>query len=88
MERACAERDFRSSSASLSHRMHSFGFCLVLVFLSKYCARFGLWDDILAEPRNEDPALYPTGLTTAHYARGMAFASKGLIAQAEEEQVC
>ncbi|CAM9191045.1 unnamed protein product [Hapterophycus canaliculatus] len=48
--------------------------------------RFGLWDDIIAEPRNEDPNLYPTGLTAAHYARGIAFASKGLVAQAEEEQ--
>lgn len=50
--------------------------------------RFGLWDDIIAEPRNEDPSLYPTSLTAAHYARGIAFASKGLVAEAEEEQVC
>ncbi|CAN0525108.1 unnamed protein product [Ectocarpus sp. 8 AP-2014] len=48
--------------------------------------RFGLWDEIIAEPRDEDPALYPTSLTTAHYARGIAFASKGLVAEAEEEQ--
>ncbi|CAN0528369.1 unnamed protein product, partial [Ectocarpus sp. 12 AP-2014] len=48
--------------------------------------RFGLWDEIIAEPRDEDPALYPTSLTTAHYARGVAFASKGLVAEAEEEQ--
>ncbi|CAM9477756.1 unnamed protein product [Ectocarpus fasciculatus] len=48
--------------------------------------RFGMWDEIIAEPRDEDPALYPTGLTTAHYARGIAFASKGLVAEAEEEQ--
>lgn len=51
------------------------------------CARFGLWDEIIAEPRDEDPALYPTSLTTAHYARAIAFASKGLVAEAEEEQV-
>ncbi|CAM9209249.1 unnamed protein product [Scytosiphon promiscuus] len=48
--------------------------------------RFGRWDDIIAEPRNEDPALYPTGLTAAHYARGIAFASKGMVSQAEDEQ--
>eukprot|EP00903_Cladosiphon_okamuranus_P011990 g11259.t1 len=48
--------------------------------------RFGLWDAIIAEPLPENPEIYPTGTATAHYARGIAFASQGLIAQAEEEQ--
>lgn len=55
--------------------------------LGSVCGRFGLWDDIIAEPLHENPALYPTAIATAHYARGIAFASQGLIAQAEEEQV-
>lgn len=49
--------------------------------------RFGLWDEILSEPTYEDPALYPTGCTAAHYARGLAFASQGRVAEAENEQV-
>lgn len=49
--------------------------------------RFGLWDAIIAEPLPDNPGIYPTGTATAHYARGIAFASQGLIAQAEEEQV-
>lgn len=51
------------------------------------CQRFGLWDAIIAEPLPENPDLYPTGTATAHYARGIAFASQGLVIQAEEEQV-
>lgn len=48
--------------------------------------RFGLWDAIIAEPLPDNPDLYPTGMTTARYARGIAFASQGLVAEAEEEQ--
>lgn len=46
-----------------------------------------MWDDILSEPLYEDAALYPTGSATAHYARGIAFASLGRVAEAEAEQV-
>lgn len=49
--------------------------------------RFGLWDVILAEPLYEDSSVYATGLASGYYARGIAFASKGLIAEAEAEQV-
>lgn len=51
------------------------------------CARFGLWNDILSEPLYDDPDLYPTGCAAAHYARGIAFASLGRVAEAEVEQV-
>lgn len=51
------------------------------------CRRFGLWDAIIAEPLPDNPEMYPTGTTTAHYARGIAFASQGLVGQAEQEQV-
>lgn len=46
-----------------------------------------MWDAIIAEPLPDNPSLYPTGTATAHYARGIAFASQGKVAQAEEEQV-
>lgn len=49
--------------------------------------RFGLWDVILAEPLYEDSSVYATGLASGYYARGIAFASKGLIEEAEAEQV-
>lgn len=46
--------------------------------------RFGMWDDVLKEP---PPPEY-FNITTAlwHYARGVAFAAKGLLAEAESER--
>jgi tetratricopeptide (TPR) repeat protein len=35
-------------------------------------ARFGRWDELLAEPRPAEDLLYPTGIW--HYARGLAWA--------------
>lgn len=46
-----------------------------------------MWDEILAEPIEADTDLYATSVATAHYARGIAYASMGLIAEAEQEQV-
>jgi len=46
-------------------------------------ARFGKWDEILAEPSPGQELKYPTGVW--HYARGMAFLSKGQLDQATEE---
>lgn len=46
-----------------------------------------MWDDILGEPQREDGSLYATAVASGHYARGLAFAAKGLIKEAEEEQV-
>lgn len=48
--------------------------------------RFGKWDDIIAEPVPTDADVYPGCIATAHYARGIAFASKGNVAEAEDEQ--
>jgi len=46
--------------------------------------RFGRWEDILAEP---EPADYlPTTRAVRHYARAVAFAATGRIAEAEAEQ--
>lgn len=46
-----------------------------------------MWDEIIAEPQYEDYGLYATGVATGFYARGIAYASKGMVAEAEEEQV-
>jgi tetratricopeptide (TPR) repeat protein len=45
--------------------------------------RFGLWDEILAEPAPPDDLKYPTAMW--HYARGMAFTRKGDTSLAEAE---
>jgi hypothetical protein len=46
--------------------------------------RFGRWDDILAEP---EPANYlPVSRSVWHYARGIAYAATGRVAEAEAEQ--
>lgn len=47
--------------------------------------RFGRWDDILAEP---EPADYlPMSQAIWHYARTLAYAAKGQVAEAEDERV-
>ncbi|MGJ3244639.1 MAG: tetratricopeptide repeat protein [Elainellaceae cyanobacterium] len=45
--------------------------------------QFDLWDEILAEPAPAADLVYPTGVW--HYARGMAFAAKGQVNQAQQE---
>jgi tetratricopeptide (TPR) repeat protein len=46
--------------------------------------RFGRWDEILAEP-DLDPA-YPLSRALRLYARGVAYAAKGMVPQAQAEQ--
>ena len=47
--------------------------------------RFGLWDEILVAP--EFPERYPFARAMRHYARGIAYAAKGDVEAAREEQV-
>jgi tetratricopeptide (TPR) repeat protein len=47
--------------------------------------RFGLWDEILAAP--EFPDRYPFARAMRHYARGIAYAAKGDVKAAREEQI-
>ena len=49
--------------------------------------RFGKWDEILAEPMYDDKDVFPATIATQHYARGVAYASKGMVPEAEAEQV-
>ncbi|MDA9828868.1 hypothetical protein N9C12_04185 [Candidatus Poseidoniaceae archaeon] len=64
------------------------------IFLESYVTmpwhvmiRFGKWDEIIAEPMYSDKDVFPATIATQHYARGVAFASKGMVAEAEAEQV-
>ena len=63
------------------------------IFLESYVTmpwhvmiRFGKWDEILAEPMYTDKEVFPATIATQHYARGVAYASKGMVAEAESEQ--
>ncbi|MDP6235240.1 MAG: hypothetical protein QF364_05310 [Candidatus Poseidoniaceae archaeon] len=63
------------------------------IFLESYVTmpwhvmiRFGKWDEILAEPMYSDKEVFPATIATQHYARGVAYASKGMVPEAEVEQ--
>jgi tetratricopeptide (TPR) repeat protein len=46
-------------------------------------ARFGKWDEVLAEPAPADRHVYLTGVW--HYARGLALSAKGRMDEADKE---
>jgi tetratricopeptide (TPR) repeat protein len=48
--------------------------------------RFGLWDEIVAEPLPGDPALYCVTTALCHYAKGVALAAGSRVAAAEDER--
>ena len=48
--------------------------------------RFGRWQEIIDTPLPDDPALYCVTTAMVHYARGVAFAATGRVAEAEEQQ--
>jgi tetratricopeptide (TPR) repeat protein len=48
--------------------------------------RFGKWHELVAEPFPHDADLYANLTATLHYAKGVACAALGRVAEAEEEQ--
>ncbi|MAA79583.1 MAG: hypothetical protein CL916_10020 [Deltaproteobacteria bacterium] len=63
------------------------------IFLESYVTmpwhvmiRFGKWNEILEEPLHTDKDVFPASIATQHYARGVAYASLGNVAEAEAEQ--
>ncbi|ACQ78645.1 Tetratricopeptide TPR_2 repeat protein [Beutenbergia cavernae DSM 12333] len=48
--------------------------------------RFGRWDELTAHPLPADPDLYCVTTALTHYARGVAFAALGRVAEAEGER--
>ena len=48
--------------------------------------RFGKWHEIIAEPLPEDRDLYLVTTATIHYAKGVAHAALGQVAEAEAEK--
>ena len=64
------------------------------IFLESYVTmpwhvmiRFGKWNEILNEPLHTDRDVFPAAIATQHYARGVAYASMGMVLEAEAEQV-
>ena len=64
------------------------------IFLESYVTmpwhvmiRFGKWEDILNEPLHTDSDVFPAAIATQHYARGVAYASLGMVSEAEAEQM-
>ena len=64
------------------------------IFLESYVTmpwhvmiRFGKWNEILDEPLHTDRNVFPAAIATQHYARGVAYASMGMVPEAEAEQV-
>jgi hypothetical protein len=67
-------RVFRSMARTIT-----FAAMIQAIFLEAYRAvvwhvmiRFGRWDDIIAEPMDEEGDVFPTCIATGHYARGLA----------------
>lgn len=48
--------------------------------------RFGKWQEIIDEPLPEDQQLYCVTTAMTHYAKGVAFAATGRVAEAQEQQ--
>ncbi|HWD74391.1 MAG TPA: hypothetical protein VG371_04590 [Solirubrobacteraceae bacterium] len=48
--------------------------------------RFGLWEEIIAEPLPADPGLYCVSAALTRYAKGVAFAATSCVADAERER--
>lgn len=48
--------------------------------------RFGKWDEIIATPLPEDQELYCVTTAMTHYAKGVAYAASGRVAEAEQEK--
>src|SRR5919205_1846522 len=48
--------------------------------------RFGRWQELIATPLPDDQELYCVTTAMTHYARGVAFAATGRVADAEQER--
>ncbi len=48
--------------------------------------RFGMWEELIAEPVPEDDELYAVTRAFVHYGRGVAYSATGRVAEAERER--
>jgi tetratricopeptide (TPR) repeat protein len=76
----------RKVAARVPRDMHGDDWALYQTFLSlplDVMLRFGMWDDILAEPKPTETARFWTGMW--HFARGMAYANTQQVEPARRE---
>ncbi|MFI1206859.1 tetratricopeptide repeat protein [Streptomyces sp. NPDC020802] len=81
LEASIPEELLRVESPPMADWLESFLAMRVHVLI-----RFGRWADILDLPLPSDPRLYCVTTAMLHYARGVAYAATGEIAEAEAEQ--
>jgi tetratricopeptide (TPR) repeat protein len=48
--------------------------------------RFGMWEELIAEPLPEEPELFSATTAFVHYGRGVAYSATGRVAEAERER--
>ncbi len=48
--------------------------------------RFGMWEELIAEPLPDDYELFSATTAVVHYGRGVAFSATGRVAEAERER--
>ncbi len=48
--------------------------------------RFGMWEELIAEPLPQDDQLYAATTALVHYGRGVAYSATGRVAEAERER--
>jgi len=76
----------RKVAGNVPTDMHGNDWALYQTFLSMplyTMVRFGMWDEILTEPRPKDDAYYWQGIS--RYARGLAFTHTGRLDEAAQE---
>ncbi|KAI6649532.1 hypothetical protein LOD99_6698 [Oopsacas minuta] len=56
------------------------------IIIWEVLVRFGKWEDILKRPIEQNKELYPSNIAMARYARGVAYAALGKVAEAEVER--
>jgi tetratricopeptide (TPR) repeat protein len=79
-----AARKVASKHTSEHMHMPGFGFPHLLSAVPAFAlVRFGKFDEVLAEPEPGESKQFARGIR--HFARGMAFRSKGDVAEAEKE---
>ena len=81
METAITEDILRVETPALANWMEFFLAVRVHVYI-----RFGMWDDILALRILEDKQLYCVTNVMRHYGRGIAFAAKRQVEEADKER--
>ena len=76
----------RKVAGNVPADMHGNDWALYQTFLSMplyTMVRFGMWDELLDEPKPREDAVYWTGIW--HYARGMAYVHTGRLKSGEGE---